>query len=129
MGRGATFKEISKSIVEEIEIPLPPLEEQRRIAAVLDKVSDLIAKRRAQLDKLDLLVKSRFVEMFGDQEINTKGWYQSTVGELSLIHIFREKIPGNEPLKQAVNLPWNRRCGKCISKNTGAALLAVPMTV
>ena len=32
-------------------------------------------------------------------------------------------------LKQAVNLPWNRRCGKCISKNTGAALLAVPMTV
>lgn len=66
LGRGATFKEISKSIVEEIEIPLPSLEEQRRIAALLDKVSDLIAKRRAQLDKLDLLVKARFVEMFGD---------------------------------------------------------------
>ena len=66
LGRGATFKEISKSIVEEIEIPLPSLEEQRRIAATLDKVSDLIAKRRAQLDKLDLLVKARFVEMFGD---------------------------------------------------------------
>lgn len=66
LGRGATFKEISKGIVEEIEIPLPPLEEQRRIAALLDKVSDLITKRRAQLDKLDLLVKARFVEMFGD---------------------------------------------------------------
>ena len=66
LGRGATFKEISKSIVEEIEIPLPPLEEQHRIASLLDKVSDLIAKRRAQLDKLDLLVKSRFVEMFWD---------------------------------------------------------------
>ena len=65
LGRGATFKEISKSIVENIEIPLPPLEEQRKIAAVLDKVSDLIAKRRQQLDKLDELVKSRFVEMFG----------------------------------------------------------------
>lgn len=64
LGRGATFKEISKSIVEKIEIPLPPLEEQRRIASVLDKVSDLIAKRRAQLDKLDLLAKSRFGEMF-----------------------------------------------------------------
>lgn len=64
LGRGATFKEISKSIVEEIEIPLPPLEEQRRIAALLDEVGDLIAKRQAQLDKLDLLVKSRFVEMF-----------------------------------------------------------------
>ena len=67
LGRGATFKEISKSIVEEIEIPLPPLDEQRRIAALLDKVSDLIAKRRAQLDKLDLLVKARFVEMFGTE--------------------------------------------------------------
>lgn len=66
LGRGATFKEISKSIVENIEIPLPPLDAQRRIAAVLDKVSGLIAKRREQLDKLDELVKARFVEMFGD---------------------------------------------------------------
>ena len=66
LGRGATFKEISKSIVENIEIPLPPLDEQRRIAAMLDKVSGLIAKRREQLDKLDELVKARFVEMFGD---------------------------------------------------------------
>ena len=80
LGRGATFKEISKSIVEEIEIPLPPLEEQRRIAAVLDKVSDLIAKRRAQLDKLDLLVKSRFVEMFGDTIINPYGWNKDILG-------------------------------------------------
>ena len=66
LGRGATFKEISKNIVESIEIPLPPINEQRKIAAVLDKVSDLIAKRRQQLDKLDELVKSRFIEMFGD---------------------------------------------------------------
>lgn len=66
LGRGATFKEISKSIVENIEIPLPPLDEQRRISAVLDKVSGLIAKRREQLDKLDELVKARFVEMSVD---------------------------------------------------------------
>lgn len=52
------------------EIPLPPLDEQRRIAAVLDKVSDLIAKRRAQLDKLNLLVKARFVEMFENTDEN-----------------------------------------------------------
>lgn len=68
LGRGATFKEISKSIVEKIEIPLPPLDEQRRIAAVLDKISDLIAKRRTQLDKLEELVKARFVEMFGETQ-------------------------------------------------------------
>lgn len=73
LGRGATFKEISKNIVEDIEIPLPSLDEQRKIAAVLDKVSDLIAKRRQQLDKLDELVKSQFVEMFGDPVVNSMG--------------------------------------------------------
>ncbi len=79
LGRGATFKEISKSIVENIEIPLPPLDEQRKIAAVLDKVSDLIAKRRQQLDKLDTLVKARFVEMFMGE-----GYPQKNIDEVSL---------------------------------------------
>ena len=67
-----TVPSVRKTRIAEIEIPLPPLEEQRRIAALLDKVGDLIAKRRAQLDKLDLLVKSRFVEMFGDPSVNTR---------------------------------------------------------
>ena len=74
LGRGATFKEISKAIVENIEIPLPPLPEQRHIAAVLDKVSELIALRKRQLDLLDEMVKARFVEMFGDPVRNEKGW-------------------------------------------------------
>ena len=65
---------LNKTQFSEIEITLPPLEEQHRIAALLDKVSDLIAKRRAQLDKLDLLVKARFVEMFGDPVRNNRGW-------------------------------------------------------
>ena len=82
LGRGATFKEISKRIVENIEIPLPTLDEQCRIAAVLDKVSGLIAKRREQLDKLDELVKSRFVEMFGDPVSNPKGWNIIRLSEL-----------------------------------------------
>ena len=59
---------------------LPSLEEQRKIAAVLDKVSDLITKRRQQLKKLDLLVKARFVEMFGDPVSNS---YQFPVLSLS----------------------------------------------
>ena len=54
----------------DLSIPLPPLETQRHIAAVLDKVSALIALRRQQLDKLDELVKARFVEMFGDPMMN-----------------------------------------------------------
>lgn len=92
LGRGATFKEISKSIVENIEIPLPPLDEQRKIAAVLDKVSDLIAKRRQQLDKLGTLVKARFVEMFGDLQINNKNWGVALVGE----NCFVTKLAGFE---------------------------------
>ena len=83
LGRGATFKEISKSIVENIEIPLPPLDEQRKIAAVLDKVRDLIAKRRQQLDKLDELVKSRFVELFGDPLVDDGRYPKRALGALA----------------------------------------------
>ena len=83
LGRGATFKEISKSIVENIEIPLPPLDEQRKIAAVLDKVSDLIAKRRQQLDKLDELVKSRFIELFGDPLVDDGRYPKRALGALA----------------------------------------------
>jgi len=64
MTGSAGQKRVPKSYLEHYKVHLPPLEEQRRIATLLDKVSDLIAKRRAQLDKLDLMVKSRFVEMF-----------------------------------------------------------------
>ena len=73
---------LNKSQFSDIEIPLPSLEEQRKIAAVLDKVSDLITKRRTQLDKLDELVKSRFVEMFGDHHTNNKGFDLHTGSEL-----------------------------------------------
>ena len=77
-----TIPSLTKANLLNIEIPLPPLEEQRRIAALLDKVSGLIAKRRAQLDKLDLMVKARFVEMFGDQYTNPKGWETGTIRDV-----------------------------------------------
>ena len=64
--QGVAQINLSLQNVSDFRIPKLCLEEQRRIAEVLDKVTDLIAQRRAQLDKLDLLVKSRFVEMFGD---------------------------------------------------------------
>ena len=70
--RGVAQKGIYLKQIGSLIIFLPPLDEQRKIAAVLDKVSDLIAKRRQQLDKLDTLVKARFVEMFGDPEYNEK---------------------------------------------------------
>lgn len=69
---GATRKKLTQADMRKIEIPLPPLEEQEKIAIVLDKVTDLIDKRKQQLAKLDELIKSRFVEMFGDPVINPK---------------------------------------------------------
>ena len=71
---GGAQPNISAGYLKQIDMPLIPIEEQRRIAALLDRVSDLIAKRRAQLDKLDLLVKARFVEMFGDPVLNPMKW-------------------------------------------------------
>jgi restriction endonuclease, S subunit len=82
-GTGSTFKAINKKTLSEIEIPLPPLDEQRKIAAVLDKVSDLIAKRRQQLDKLDELVKSRFIELFGDPLVDDGRYPKRALGALA----------------------------------------------
>lgn len=84
-GTGSTFKAINKKTLSETEIPLPPIDEQRKIAAILDKVSDLIAKRRQQLDKLDEMVKARFVEMFGDPQNNEKNWKMRTFKEICTV--------------------------------------------
>lgn len=67
--------------LKEASVPLPPLDEQRKIAAVLDKVSDLIAKRRQQLTKLDELVKARFLEMFGTVKNNVYGYPTKKLGD------------------------------------------------
>lgn len=73
LGRGATFKEISKQIVASIEINVPSQAEQLAAVEQLEKVTDVIRLRRAQLQKLDELVKARFVELFGDPELNPRG--------------------------------------------------------
>lgn len=85
LGRGATFKEISKAIVEQIEIPLPDLPTQRRIATTLDKVSEGIALCKQMLADLDELVKSQFVEMFGDPVRNPKGWQVRNFEDISIL--------------------------------------------
>ena len=74
LGRGATFKEISKGIVSEIEINVPEIKKQVETVAILEKVSKVIALRKQELSALDNLIKARFVEMFGDIISNEKGW-------------------------------------------------------
>ncbi len=92
LGRGATFKEISKSIVSSIEINLPSLEEQQRVVDNIEKISTIITLRKKEISILDDLIKARFVEMFGDPVINSRGWSKSLIGD----YCFVTKLAGFE---------------------------------
>lgn len=71
---GAKMPRMVMSEFWNYEIPLPPLEEQRRIAAILDQADALRQKRQQSLEKLDQLLQAAFIEMFGDPVSNPKGW-------------------------------------------------------
>ena len=78
---GATMKHIVKKDFDATQIPYPSLEEQPEIAANLDRVSRIIEARKEELNKLDELIKARFVELFGDPATNPKGWEETTIGD------------------------------------------------
>ena len=82
LGRGATFKEISKQIVSAIEINVPDISRQKEVVCQLEKVSEIIQLRKQELQKLDELVKARFVEIFGDPRTNSKGFKTKKGSEL-----------------------------------------------
>lgn len=73
-GSGSTFKAINKSILNDLPIDIYPIDRQKKIAAILDKATELITLRKQQIEQLDLLVKSRFVEMFGNPATNSMKW-------------------------------------------------------
>ena len=83
---GSVRDNLKLSTLEEFPINLRPIDEQRHIAAVLDKVSDLIAKRRQQLDKLDEMVKAKFVEMFGEPGEDKNNWGINCLGDVCEIN-------------------------------------------
>lgn len=74
-----TVKHLSAKQIREIEIPLPPLPEQRRIAAILDQAETLRTQRRAALAQLDSLTQSLFLDMFGDPVTNERGWPRARI--------------------------------------------------
>ena len=79
LGRGATFKEISKKIVADIEINLPDIEEQEKIVNRIEKIDNRLFMLRAEISRLDELIKARFVEMFGNYKM------EKTIGEVATI--------------------------------------------
>lgn len=83
LGRGATFKEISKQIVASIEINVPPMEQQLVAVNNLERIAAIIQLRKQQLQKLDELVKARFVEMFGDPQCNPCGYKHTKLSDIA----------------------------------------------
>ena len=79
---GTTRAKLNQSAVRKMQIALPPLEIQKKITDMLDKAKSLIDLRKKQIEKIDLLVKSKFIEMFGDPVTNPMGWKKATYGEL-----------------------------------------------
>jgi type I restriction enzyme S subunit len=80
---GTTIKHLTGQDLAEYEFTLPPLAEQRRIAAILDKADALRAQRRAAIAQLDALTQSVFLDMFGDPVSNPKGWPIKPLGEIT----------------------------------------------
>ena len=76
---GTTRRRISRKNLGKVEIPLPPLAEQKRIAGILDTADALRAKRREALAQLDTLIQSTFLDMFGDPVTNPMGWEERRI--------------------------------------------------
>lgn len=71
--------------VKELFFNIHDIQTQKEIVSILDKVTSLISMRKEQLEKLDILVKSKFIEMFGDPVLNPKGWEKKKLGEVYTI--------------------------------------------
>ena len=97
---GTTFKEISKSTLKGIPIPLPPIDEQRRIAGILDRAARIERLRTRATDLLHIFASALFVKMFGDPADNPMGWRFFRLGDICTINprINRSEFPENDTL-------------------------------
>ena len=109
IGRGVAQNNINLGILKQFAIPLPPLETQQKIAAVLDKVQKIISKSKTTLEKYDTLIKSRFIEMFGDPVQNPMGWEVKKLGNICSkisdgVHAKPEYTSTGKPFISVVNI-------------------------
>lgn len=85
--KGATRLKLTKGEALQIPIPVPPINEQKRIATILDKADEIRRKRQQTIELADQFLRSVFLDMFGDPIVNSKGWEFHPLGEIAEIQI------------------------------------------
>ena len=103
--RGATIKGIKIEVLSNLEVPTVDFKQQRFISETLDRVSSVISARKQELQKLDDLIKARFVEIFGDCRLNPKGWNTVALGDIA--EVGSSKRVFVEELKE-IGIPFYR---------------------
>lgn len=110
---GANYPAVSDAKVKASTLPLPPLTEQKRIAAILDAADDLRAKRRAAIAQLDVFLQSTFIEMFGDPVANPKGWDEVKIADIAKVGTgstpsrkHEEYFGGDIPWVKSTEVDW-----------------------
>ena len=91
-GTGSTFKAISRKVLEEILVPSISLDQQKKYSEILRKLYRVVQCRKRELQKLDELIKARFVEMFGEPLSNSKGWQTMSIAEAAPIKSRRGEL-------------------------------------
>lgn len=124
--RGATIKGIKIDVLSELELPEIPMEEQQHISQIIDKIKAIIVIRQQQLQKLDELVKARFVEMFGDSEFNTMQWPTKKLSELCYVSSSK-RIYQNEQSTEGVPFLRISDLNERIDNVKNAPELFIPM--
>lgn len=115
LATGQSYPAVSDKIILNSKIPLPPLAEQRRIAAILDQADELRQKRQQAIEKLDQLLQATFIDMFGDPVSNPKGWNLGKLGDV--IHSAKDG-PHVSPSYSETGIPFlstrHVRAGKIV---------------
>ena len=113
-GRGVAQANINASVLKATELPVPPLAEQRQIAAILDAADALRARRSETIAQLDTLLQSTFLDMFGDPVTNPMGWDVMAFGSIGHSKLGKMLDKGKEvgdcqfPYLANANVQWGR---------------------
>ncbi len=85
LAAGAVVKNLNTDLVKSVTVPLPPINEQRRISSILDKANELRQKRQQAIEKLDQLLQATFIDMFGDPVSNPNNFEQIELDNFILV--------------------------------------------